>query len=709
MNPNNLRLFSNFQLLLFGFLFSNSLLLCQPESTQVEVKQEVEFKEMTFDRIFANLDTFLSQEIKEKFEKQISPEVKIRSKNYEEDINKTINSIREGHQSLYQIMSKASGQFWQGDFAVKLEEESFRHLRILSGDQGVPGKNIWTKLDRTATCFGRPVLAQMLSTPTTNLGLLRARQAFLKNLIENQNVFKQFNDQLSKIKPVQGCLLEILATDPSKDFENILHPSAMFDWNTSNKSLLVKSLTLLNKNLIANNVAVGLQSVFRLIMYYSTFVNGYGFVRWISDPAQRRRLFSDKNDQFIRDLNSFKGKNTFDPEIASDLQRAFNSHFMHYYQNVIFPPFSVYFAYDNARGWAVSIEKSFKQSGAMREVLKAYAQSQKLVQSLDPEQRSALNLFDKSAKELRLKINRNLNWLIKNLPKTKSPGGFIIAYKLIYELRANMAYIFAALGQLDAFLSMAKFYQEVGAKKNGLCFAQFSESENPVIVAIDAWDLSLDPDVAVPSNFEFGGGGLSHNVMLTGPNTGGKSTFMRSIFLNILLAQTFGLGCGKSLVLTPMHGIFSYMNVVDNISKGMSQFYSEAFMVKEGLERVKSLAEVGKPSFFMVDEMFSGTNPEDARSILEAICKSAARIDKSIWVISTHLSGAAQAIIDKTAGKFGGMMISTSISPENKVVFDHRVVKGISSVSTAFDVITAVGLDKEIIDDARAIRGQLCH
>lgn len=669
---------------------------------------------MSFESIFSNLDTFLSKEIRDQLEFQALLAGTVKTEKTDDEINRKVTLIRSGHQRLYQILSKVDGQFDQGEFAVKLEPESFEHLRVFSGDHESLERNIWTKFDRTKSCFGRAVLAKIFATPTTDTQLLKSRQLLLSNLVIDHDFFNQFDSYFDKIKAVQDDLIEVLGTNPENDSESLLHKSynlyfnRIFDFDKKNRygilNDLKKKCLILNKNSAVCNANLGglffLKFIF-LVSDYFSFKTSWSYLL--------RRDGNVFNKGFVEDIQDWWQKLS-GGTLGAGLQESFYGDTsliptkLSPLLNIVRNPVAIGFG---TREWAIAIKKSLRQSGAMREVFQAYAEISHIVKSLDPEQRRALNLFEKSAEDLNLAINKDLDWLINNLQKTKNPGAYLKAYKLIYDLRSNMAYVFASLGQLDAYLSMARLFQELFEKKNGLCFTEFVQSPHPIIKIESSWDLSLDPDVAVPSDIELGGNGDFHNAILTGPNTGGKSTFMRSPFLNILFSQTFGVGCGQRVILTIMHGIFSYMNVVGNVSKGMSQYYAEAHTVATAFNKIQKLADEGKFSFFIVDEMFSGTNPGDARSILESICHEVVGLPNTVWIISTHLPGAARSIVEVTKGRFGGLMIKFSKNADGVLASEHKVIKGISTQSTAFDVAISAGLNKKMIENARKIRESL--
>lgn len=100
--------------------------------------------------------------------------------------------------------------------------------------------------------------------------------------------------------------------------------------------------------------------------------------------------------------------------------------------------------------------------------------------------------------------------------------------------------------------------------------------------------------------------GLNEIYIVTGANMAGKSTFLRCVGMNFILACSGNVVCGKSLSFTPMD-LFTSMRTTDNLSKGTSYFHAE-------LLRLKSLIDMslrGEPIFIILDEMLKGTNSAD--------------------------------------------------------------------------------------------------
>ncbi len=208
------------------FSFVQGQVINSPPESEMEAESSV-----SFEKIFSELDLSLPAEIKQELEQEAFLNGQpFRARN-REDLDKKVVSIQAGHRNLYKILStKIDSAFDHGEFGVSMGEETFRHLRILSGDQGAPEQSVWFKLNRAQTHFGRAIFAKILSTPTTNLELLKARQSLLKKMLEDQDFFENLDSKISKIKLIQKDLIEVLATDPSKDYENILHKSFGLYW-----------------------------------------------------------------------------------------------------------------------------------------------------------------------------------------------------------------------------------------------------------------------------------------------------------------------------------------------------------------------------------------------------------------------------------------------------------------------------------------------
>lgn len=129
-------------------------------------------------------------------------------------------------------------------------------------------------------------------------------------------------------------------------------------------------------------------------------------------------------------------------------------------------------------------------------------------------------------------------------------------------------------------------------------------------------------------------------IFLTGANMAGKSTFMKSLGIAVFLAHTGFPVPAKSMVFPVMDGLFSTINLPDNLSMGYSHFYAEVLRVKKVAEQLA----LSKKIFVIFDELFRGTNVKDAYEATVALTAAFARKRDCIFVISTHIIEAGEEL-----------------------------------------------------------------
>lgn len=127
-------------------------------------------------------------------------------------------------------------------------------------------------------------------------------------------------------------------------------------------------------------------------------------------------------------------------------------------------------------------------------------------------------------------------------------------------------------------------------------------TETPFLEMADGKHPLLKPQDVIGNDYRQGG----DTVIITGSNMSGKSTFMRTLAMNAVLAYAGGTVCAKAFRITPMR-IFTSMRVRDDVSEGISSFYGEILRIKN----MVAYAEKQRPMLVLVDEIFKGTNSAD--------------------------------------------------------------------------------------------------
>ena len=169
----------------------------------------------------------------------------------------------------------------------------------------------------------------------------------------------------------------------------------------------------------------------------------------------------------------------------------------------------------------------------------------------------------------------------------------------------------------------------VAVKTYQLSFPRFVEQETPLIEAKALYHLLLPRPVAYDLTMN-----PQHNFLfLTGANMAGKSTLIKAVGSAVFLAH-LGMGVpAENMKLTLFDGLLSNINVVDNIAKGESFFFNEVQRIKNTIQKIND----GRKWLVLIDELFKGTNVQDAMKCSAAVIKGLIKIKNSLFILSTHL------------------------------------------------------------------------
>lgn len=277
-------------------------------------------------------------------------------------------------------------------------------------------------------------------------------------------------------------------------------------------------------------------------------------------------------------------------------------------------------------------------------------------------------------------------------------GRILKTYKCLTEKKENLLDILRFLGTSDVYLSIADTY-----KQGGYCFPEYdTKSLKPLIKAEDIWYPILKGKV-VKNSIQIGDA-KPLNVLITGPNAGGKSTFIKSLSLSIIFSQTFGVCTGSKMCLTPFSIINTYLNIPD--CKGKESLF-EAEM-RRSLEHIRTMDEIPRDdfSFVIMDEIFSSTNPNEGISGAYAIADRLSSFDNSICIITSHYSYLTNM---EKEGKFVNYKIPISRDENNNIIYNYKLMPGVSNQFIALELLEKKGFDKEIIRKAQKVNREICE
>lgn len=194
-----------------------------------------------------------------------------------------------------------------------------------------------------------------------------------------------------------------------------------------------------------------------------------------------------------------------------------------------------------------------------------------------------------------------------------------------------------------------------------------------------------------------------NNLIITGPNAGGKSTFIKSIAINILLSQTICLSFSDNIVLTPFYYIASQMNIVDD--KGCeSLFEAEMNRIIKNVSIIKKCNENNKLSIIFLDELFNSTNVIEGICGSYGICKKLSDIKTNITLLTTHFTYLYKL---KDTGNYKNYRMNVIIN-DNNIEFPYKISRGISTQYIALELLKKRLTDcQEIIDISLEFKNNL--
>jgi hypothetical protein len=238
------------------------------------------------------------------------------------------------------------------------------------------------------------------------------------------------------------------------------------------------------------------------------------------------------------------------------------------------------------------------------------------------------------------------------------------------------------VGEFEALVSLSTYAYEHADD----VFPEFVSTPAALFDAVALAHPLLPAGHSIRNDFKLGDG--LQLVILSGPNMSGKSTFIRSIGLNAVMAQCGAPVRAARLRLSPL-AVAASICILDSLSGGVSRFYAE-------IRKVKLIADLTggpMPVLFLFDELLSGTNSHDRLTGTELVVHSLVSRN-AIGIVSTH----DMALTDiPTAMGSRGANFSFEDSLENgRLIFDYRLQPGIAKTSNALELMRSIGLiDKE--------------
>ena len=198
---------------------------------------------------------------------------------------------------------------------------------------------------------------------------------------------------------------------------------------------------------------------------------------------------------------------------------------------------------------------------------------------------------------------------------------------------------------------------------------------------------------------------LSNNMIITGPNASGKTTFLKTTALNIIFSQQFGCGFYKSAVLHPYTHIHSYLNIPDTSGRD-SLFQAESRRCKDILDIIenssnnKNNGNNGKQSrhFAMFDELYSGTNPVEATKSAYSFLKYLSKFENVDYVLTTHYVSVCEKL-ESSNDNVKTWKMDALETEDGDIEYTYKIKEGVSKIEGAVKVLRDMKYPTEILEE----------
>ena len=235
---------------------------------------------------------------------------------------------------------------------------------------------------------------------------------------------------------------------------------------------------------------------------------------------------------------------------------------------------------------------------------------------------------------------------------------------------------FAAIAEFEVLGSIAAF----AFSNDKYTYPKLTDQEY-IYKSVNLGHPMIPPWNRVNNDFSLEGRGRS--CIITGSNMAGKSTFLRTVGINAVLAFTGAPVCADSMEISQFQ-IFSSMRTKDNLEENISSFYAELLRLKMLLEQI----EVGQPIFYLLDEILKGTNSVDRHIGAESLIMQLNKAN-TFGLVSTH--DLALGKLSEQNNLISNFNFSSSIVGE-EIVFDYKLHDGICQSTNASQLMAKIGI-----------------
>jgi len=454
-------------------------------------------------------------------------------------------------------------------------------------------KKIIPSIDKTITMFGQAKFRELFNIMYYGEQNLMRRREIIQSIIQNTTSKKKITRSLNKIKTYQDDI-GWLFTPVGKEFKELYCTNEMFN---TRDILSVKNFL---KTYTPSLIVIVYFLIYLVFRYYGVSINlkdyFYGIYLGYKIFIESMLSLVSGNEYMISFATNFLATLYVFYQIYS-IYNSFDSSISHYYK-------------------CSDFKSKFRNISHVLDEINLIYNNDK---------------FMTREKQLIKSSLDNVNDFFAN--KINKLGDSLILKKTAESIEKDMNSILQYVGLIDAFINISKLVTVKGYVFPNFVFGQ----QKPYLMSEGLWCPYINKHEQITNDCQLG---TPNNMIITGPNTSGKSTYIRMAMLSVLLSQTIGVTCCTNILFTPFKYLFTYLDIPNIVRNKESLFEAEILRCMEYCNILAGLGtdEFGNRefSFTVIDELFTGTNPKEGIASSYAVCEHIGKFDNSLNIITTH-------------------------------------------------------------------------
>ncbi|TAL65879.1 MAG: DNA mismatch repair protein MutS [Legionella sp.] len=527
---------------------------------------------------------------------------------------------------------------------LQLDSSTQKHLELFENTQGGQNNSLLAVLDNTASTMGSRLLKRWLGRPLRKQSLVQERQQALREIISLQQDFN-WHTQLKQIADIERIVSRI-ALKSARPRDLIALRSTLNLLPDLHHSLQANQSTLLNQ---LKNHLQPLPELHQLL--HTALIDNPPML--IRDGGVIAKGFDEELDE-LRQLSTHANDALLQLETAEKQRTGLST---------------LKFGFNSVQGFYIELSKTQADKAPI------HYQRKQTLKNVERYITPELKVFEEKVLSAQVKALAREKWLYDNL------------LQLLQENIKELSQVAQALAQLDVFSTLAERAQTlkwscpVLQDQVGI---HIQSGRHPVIEQLlQERFIANDLHLTQQQNI----------LLITGPNMGGKSTYMRQTALIVLLAYIGSYVPAAQACIGPIDRIFTRIGASDDLASGRSTFMVEMS------ETAQILRLATQESLVLIDEIGRGTSTYDGMALAYATCVYLATRIKAYTLFSTHYFELTQ--LPEQWECIHNVHLQASVET-GRIIFLYQVEPGPANRSYGLEVAQLAGIPSEVLQFAKS-------